>query len=66
MCSQVGGLIKNFIWGGKEAPTHAKVKWDTLALLTTQGGLGVIDPKSQFEALMAKLFVRGLAPDGEP
>ncbi len=60
------GVIINFIWGDKEAPVRAKVKWDTLVLLTTQGGLGVTDPKSQSEALLAKLFVRGLAPGGEP
>jgi hypothetical protein len=66
MCSQVRGLIRNFIWGGKEAPARAKVKWDTLALPTSQGGLGVTDPKSQSEALMAKLFIRGLTPGREP
>jgi hypothetical protein len=47
-------------------PARAKVKWDTLALPTAQGGLGVTDPKSQFEATLAKLFIRGLTPDGEP
>jgi hypothetical protein len=52
--------------GGKEALTRAKVRWDTLALPTSQGGLGVTDPKAQSEALLAKLFIRGLAPDGEP
>jgi hypothetical protein len=66
MSSQVRGLIRNFIWGGKEAPTRAKVKWATLALPIAQGGLGVIDPKSQLEALLAKLLVKGLAPGGEP
>jgi len=66
MSSQVKGLIRNFIWGGKEAPTCAKVRWDTLALLTSQGGLGVTDPKAQSEALLAKLLIRGLAPGGEP
>jgi len=30
------------------------------------GGLGIIDPKTQSEALLAKLFIRGLAPGGEP
>ncbi len=65
MNSQVKGLIRNFIWGGKEAPTRAKVKWETLALPIAQGGLGVTDPKSQSEALLAKLMVRGLAPGGE-
>ncbi len=66
MCSQVSGVIKNFIWGGKEALVCAKVKWDTPVLLTAQGGLGVTNPKSQSEALLAKLFVRGLTPSGEP
>jgi hypothetical protein len=66
MSSQVRGLIRNFIWGGKEAPTRAKVNWETLALPIVQGGLGVTDPKFQLEALFAKLLVRGLAPEGEP
>jgi hypothetical protein len=52
--------------GGKDAPARAKVKWETLALPTTLGGLGVTDPKSQSEALLAKLFIKGLAPGGEP
>ncbi len=42
------------------------MKWDTLAFPTAHGGLGVTDPKSQSEALLAKLFVKGLAPGGEP
>ncbi len=66
MCCQVRGLIRNFIWGVKDAPTCAKVKWDTLALPIALGGLGVTDPKSRSEALLTKLLVRGLAPDGEP
>jgi hypothetical protein len=66
MCCQVRGVVKNFIWGGKDAPTHTKVKWDMLALPTAQGGLGIIDPKTQSEALLAKLLVKGLAPGGEP
>ncbi len=66
MCDQIRRLIRNFIWGGKEAPARAKVRWDTLTLPTSQGGLGVTDPKAQSEALLAKLFIRGLAPGGEP
>jgi len=46
MCAQVRGVIRNFIWSGKDVPTLAKVKWDTLVLLTSQGGLGIIDPKT--------------------
>jgi hypothetical protein len=66
MCVQVRGVIRNFIWGGKDASARAKVNWNTLALPTTIGGLGVTDPKSQSEALLAKLLIRGLAPGGEP
>jgi hypothetical protein len=66
MCCQVRGVIRNFIWGGKDALARAKVKRDTLALPIALGGLGVTDPKSQSEALLAKLFVRGLAPGEEP
>jgi len=66
MCGQVRGVIRNFIWGGKDVLAHAKVKWDTLALPIALGGLGVTDPKSQSEVLLAKLFVRGLALGREP
>ncbi len=50
MCNQIRRLIRNFIWEGKEALARAKVKWDTLTLPTSQGGLGVTDPKTQSEA----------------
>jgi hypothetical protein len=32
----------------------------------SNGGLGIINPKAQSEALLAKLLVRGLALGGEP
>jgi hypothetical protein len=66
MCSQVRGVVRNFIWGGKATTTRAKVKWDTFILPTSKGGFGIIDPKTQSEALLAKLLIRGLAPRGEP
>jgi hypothetical protein len=66
MCSQVCGVVRNFIWSGKAANARANVKWETLVLPISQGGLGIIDPKTQSEALLAKLLVRGLAPGGEP
>jgi hypothetical protein len=46
MCSQVCEVVRNFIWGGKVAPSRAKVKWDTLTLPIAKGGLGIIDPKT--------------------
>ncbi len=58
--------MRNFIWNGKAINARAKVKWETFVLPTSQGGLGIIDPKTQSEALLAKLFIRGLEPGGEP
>jgi hypothetical protein len=58
--------VGNFIWSGKATNARAKVKWETLILPTSQGGLKIIDPKTQSEALLAKLLIRGLEPGGEP
>jgi len=66
MCSQVCGVVRNFIWSGKADNARAKVKWETLVLPISQGGLGIIDPKTQSKALLAKLLIKGLAPGGEP
>jgi hypothetical protein len=46
MCSQVKGVVRNFIWGSKDTPARAKVKWSTMVIPITQGGLGIIDPKA--------------------
>jgi hypothetical protein len=62
MCNQIRGVVRNFIWGGKATSVRAKVKWDSLTLPIPNGGLGIIDPKAQSEALLTKLLVRGLAP----
>jgi len=51
MTTQIRGVVRNFIWGGKDAPARAKVKWDTLTISTTQGGLGIIDPKCRNPSL---------------
>jgi len=66
MTTQIRRVVRNFIWGGKDAPARAKVKWDTLTLSTIQGGLGIIDPKAQSKAFLAKLLIKGLAPGREP
>jgi len=66
MCSQIRGIVRNFIWSGKASNARAKVKWETLVLPTAQGGLGIINPKVQSEALLAKLLIKGLELGGEP
>jgi hypothetical protein len=45
MCSQIRGIVRNFIWSEKVSNAKAKFKWETLVLPTTQGGLGIIDSK---------------------
>ncbi len=65
MCSQVRGVVRNFIWSEKADNARAKVKWETLVLPIPQGGLGIIDLKTQSKALLAKLLIRGLAPGGD-
>jgi hypothetical protein len=35
MCSQVRGVVRNFIWSGKTTNARAKVKWETLVLPTS-------------------------------
>jgi hypothetical protein len=55
-------VIWNFIWGRKAIRVQAKVKWDSLTLPSSSGGLRIIDPKAQSEALLAKLLVKRLSP----
>jgi hypothetical protein len=43
-----------------------KVKWDFFTLRIYKGGLGIIDPKVQTEALLAKLVVCGLMSETKP
>ena len=43
--TKVQSLIRNFLWGGKQAsPTIAKVAWNALIQPKSNGGLGLIDP----------------------
>jgi hypothetical protein len=65
-CDQMRGLVNNYIWGGKLEGTHAKVKWDMITLLVCKGGLKIIDPQTQVEALLVKLIVKGLSLGSEP
>lgn len=62
--SQVQRLIRNFLWsGGDGRPARAKVFWP---VITSLGGLGIVDPACQSRALLDKFIVRGLMPREEP
>jgi hypothetical protein len=58
------GLMRNYIWGVKSERTCAKVKWDIFILhvCKVRTWHGVINPKAQIEALLAKLFICDLSP----
>lgn len=60
-------MIRNYLWGGiTSGKVRAKVKWDTIIQLMTQGGLKIIGPATKARALLAKLIARGLTPGLEP
>ena len=40
------------------------VAWQTVILPQAEGGLGIIDPELQSQALLGKLVIRGLTPGG--
>ncbi len=42
--------------------TRAQVKWDSFTLPLSNGNLGIIDPKAQYEALITELLMRRLSP----
>ena len=43
--TKLQSLIRNFLWGGKQAsPTIAKVAWNALIQPKSNGVLGLIDP----------------------
>ncbi len=66
MCNRIWGVVRNFIWGGKASDAPVEVQWDSLTLPLSSGGLRIIDPEAQSQALLAKLMVRGLALGREP
>ena len=41
------------------------VAWQTVILPQAEGGLGIIDPELQSQALLGKLVIRGLTPGGQ-
>lgn len=57
-----------FFWSGSDGSidTRARVRWSTLILPRSEGGLAIIDPEIQIRALLSKLIVRGLFPGNEP
>ena len=56
--------MRNFLWSGSDgsSTSRARVAWQTVILPKTKGGLGIIDPELQSQALLGKLVIRGLTP----
>jgi len=65
---QIKSLIRNFAWSGENGKRccRAKVEWDSLIQPKHEGGIKLIDPTTQMQALLVKLLVRGLTPGNAP
>ena len=65
--AQLKRLVRNFLWSGSDGirDTRARVAWQTVILPQAEGGLGVIDPELQSQALLGKLVICGLTPGGK-
>ena len=62
----VKACIRGFLWAGmRKDNAAAKVAWSTLVLPKSKGGLGLIDPGLQSQALLCKVLVRSLLPGNE-
>jgi len=67
VCDKIRSLITQYMWTGRDVTrTPARVRWSTCILPLAEGGLGLIDPFVQTQALLAKLVVRSLTPGGDP
>jgi hypothetical protein len=51
-------LVQNLIWGSMTNYTCVKMKCNSTTLLVSLGGVGIIGPKFQAKALLAKFLVR--------
>ena len=58
--------MRNFLWSGSDGfgTSRAWVAWQMVILPQAEGGLGIIDPELQSQALLGKLVIRGLTPGG--
>jgi hypothetical protein len=64
---QVQRLIRNFLWSGQdESKARAKVAWKTIILPRHMGGLGIIDPWDQCQALLGKFIIGSFLPNVGP
>ena len=67
MCSPATHDLENFLWSGSNGSgtSEARVAWQTVILPKIEGGLGIINPELQSQALLGKLVIRGLTPGGQ-
>jgi len=65
--AKVKGLVKNFLWAREsDKEAKAQVRWDTIIQQMSKGGIKVLDPQLQANALLAKILIRGLSPSWVP
>jgi len=66
--NKVKSLIWNYIWLAENGESHCKtkVKWTSFIQTHTKGGIKLIDPALQMQALLAKLIIRRLILGAAP
>jgi hypothetical protein len=54
-------MVIDYLWSGRGyGRTRAKIAWDKAIMPLLQGGIKIIDPHLQAQALLAKFMTRGL------
>ena len=65
--AKITALVRDYVWSGKfDHKTRARIRWASAILPITQGGMQVLDPTTQIQALLTKNLVRGMQPGTEP
>lgn len=55
------GLVRDYLWSGKkEGRMRARIAWDAAVAPLSHGGIQIIDPVAQTQALLTKFLIRGL------
>jgi hypothetical protein len=60
-------MVRDYLWSGRgDGRTRAKISWDKAMLPIIHGGIKMINPHLQAQALLAKFMTRGLQDGEEP
>ena len=65
--AKISALVRDFTWSRKfDHRMRARIRWASAILPIVQGGMQVLDPRTQIQGLLTKILVRGMQPGQEP